>query len=264
MRQEPVLTTDMSIGVGVTTDYADGDVVVFHGYFGLFVYDLQQSRMALALDPGTAFGTNNMQGSSGYMVSAYKDGDAVKVIATFYDSMQGMLSPVSYDYDTAEAALRSRPLRFRTALRQASPAHEVALADKIADLTYSDGAATWRLFENWNFGSQTDAKVVPLTVPEKAASQITEDDFYEIFWEIDRDSMQSYLDEHPQTLANGWAGININESGLNQSGTSIRTAMGEQVLAVNFREKKALARARRGGKVRWRSGSCEGSGALER
>ena len=96
MRQEPELTADMSIGVGVTTDYADENYVVFHGYFGLFVYDLQQSRMALALDPGTAFGTNNMQGSSGYMVSAYKDGDAVKVIATFYDSMQGMLSPVSY------------------------------------------------------------------------------------------------------------------------------------------------------------------------
>lgn len=78
--------------------------------------------------------------------------------------------------------------------------------------------------------------------PEKAASQITADDFYEIFWEIDRDSMQSYLDEHPQTLANGWAGININESGLNQSGTSIRTTMGEQVLAVNFREKVLLVR----------------------
>ena len=107
----------MSIGVGITTDYADENYVVFHGYFGLFVYDLQQSRMALALDPGTAFGTNNMQGSSGYMVSAYKDGDAVKVIATFYDSMQGMLSPVSYYYDTA-AGLRSRRLRFRTALRQ--------------------------------------------------------------------------------------------------------------------------------------------------
>ena len=36
MRQEPELTTDMSIGVGITTDYADEDFVVFHGYFGLF------------------------------------------------------------------------------------------------------------------------------------------------------------------------------------------------------------------------------------
>ena len=83
---------------------------------------------------------------------------------------------------------------------------------------------------------------MPLTVPEKAASQITEDDFYDVFWELDRDSMQSYLDAHPEVLSNGWAGININESGLSQSGTSIRTAMGEQVLAVNFREKVLLVR----------------------
>lgn len=241
MRQEPELTTDMSIGVGITTDYADENYVVFHGYFGLFVYDLQQSRMALALDPGTAFGTNNMQGSSGYMVSAYKDVDAVKVIATFYDSMQGMLSPVSYYYDTASGSLTFSPTA-PAIVQTLPPAHSVALTDQIADLTYSDGETTWKLFENWKFGSQTDAKVVPLTAPEKAASQITADDFYEIFWEIDRDSMQSYLDEHPQTLANGWAGININESGLNQSGTSIRTTMGEQVLAVNFREKVLLVR----------------------
>ncbi len=241
MRQEPELTADMSIGVGITTDYADEDFVVFHGYFGLFVYDLQQSRMALALDPGAAFGTNNVQGSSGYMVSAYKDGDAVKVIATFYDSMQGMLSPVSYYYDTASDALTFSPTA-PAGVQTLSPAHTVAFTDQIADLTYSDGETTWKLFDGWKFGAQADAKVVPLTAPEKDASQVTEDDFYDIFWEIDRDSMQSYLDEHPQTLANGWAGININESGLNQSGTSIRTVMGEQVLAVNFREKVLLVR----------------------
>lgn len=98
-------------------------MVVFHGYFGLFVYDLQQSRMALALDPGTAFGTNNVQGSSGYMVSAYKDGDAVKVIATFYDSMQGMLSPVSYYYDTAAGSLTFSPTALPNGIEAASPAH---------------------------------------------------------------------------------------------------------------------------------------------
>ena len=241
MRQEPELTADMSIGVGITTDYADENYVVFHGYFGLFVYDLQQSRMALALDPGTAFGTNNMQGSSGYMVSAYKDGDAVKVIATFYDSMQGMLSPVSYYYDTASDALTFSPTA-PAGVQTLSPAHTVAFTDQIADLTYSDGETTWKLFDSWKFGAQADAKVVPLTAPEKDASQVTEDDFYDIFWELDRDSMQTYLDEHPQTLVNGWAGIDINESGLTQSGTSIRTTMGEQVLVVNFREKVLLVR----------------------
>ncbi len=242
MRQEPELTADMTIGVGIETDYADENYVVFHGYFGIFVYDLRNSRMALALDPGTAFGTNWIQGSSGYMVSAYRDGESIKVIATFYDSMQGMLSPVSYYYDTAADTLTFSPTALPTGVQAMPPAHTVALTDRIADLTYSDGETTWKLFENWSFGNQAGAAVVPLTVPEKAASEITADDFYDVFWEIDRDSMQSYLDEHPEALANGWAGIDINESGLAQSGTSIQTALGEQVLAVNFREKVLLVR----------------------
>ena len=43
--------------------------------------------------------------------------------------------------------------------------------------------------------------------PEEAA-------FYELFWEIDPDSMNAYLEKHPNALANGWDQLYINEADL--------------------------------------------------
>ena len=57
--------------------------------------------------------------------------------------------------------------------------------------------------------------------------------FFELFHELDYDSMMDYLDEHPEVLDNGWSGIKINRSGLNDVGTSIETTNGHQVLALD-------------------------------
>ncbi len=64
--------------------------------------------------------------------------------------------------------------------------------------------------------------------------------FFTLFWEIDPASMQAYLDEHPEVLANGWDNIYINQCGWDEDGTSIRTTItstyqpeGEQVLAID-------------------------------
>ena len=46
-------------------------------------------------------------------------------------------------------------------------------------------------------------------------------------------TFQRYLDEHPETLDNGWEHIRINEAGFDDSGTSIETRQGDQVLAVD-------------------------------
>ncbi|MFQ6937294.1 MAG: M56 family metallopeptidase [Oscillospiraceae bacterium] len=46
-------------------------------------------------------------------------------------------------------------------------------------------------------------------------------------------SFQRYLDEHPETLENGWEHIRINEAGFDDEGTSIETQQGDQVLAVD-------------------------------
>lgn len=69
-----------------------------------------------------------------------------------------------------------------------------------------------------------------------------EETFFELFWELDRDSVEAYMDEHPEELENGWAGVDINESGLNDSGTTMKTIYGDQVLAINAKEGVMLAR----------------------
>lgn len=248
MRQEPLLQADTPVGVGVVTDYADENIVVFHGHFGLFVYNLQRSEIQLALDLGTATGTTNIQGSYGNFVSVYQEPGNVLVMLTGYNDMQGGDSPYSY-YLNATGRVRFAPTLL--AAQKQQPAHAVTMAgNTVSDLAYSDGTKTWKLFENWHFGEQGSAIFVPLTndvagelTGASAAEQdISAEDFYEMFWEIDRDSMQAYLDKHPQALADGWAGININASGFDQSGTTICTTMGEQVLALNFREKVLLLR----------------------
>ena len=67
-------------------------------------------------------------------------------------------------------------------------------------------------------------------------------DFYNDFWEIDVETMEDYVRDHPDVVKNGWSQININEAGLDRDGTSIRTQMGEKVLAINAPERILIVR----------------------
>lgn len=68
--------------------------------------------------------------------------------------------------------------------------------------------------------------------------------FYNLFWEVNVPSMQAYVKEHPDALAAGWSRINIDKSALKDDGTSIRTIQGEQVLAIDARNKILIARVK--------------------
>jgi len=74
--------------------------------------------------------------------------------------------------------------------------------------------------------------------PEEVAREA----FYELFHEIDKASMEAYLQAHPEALANGWANLYINEAGLDDEGTDILTIHGEQVLAIDVPNKILLVR----------------------
>ena len=58
-------------------------------------------------------------------------------------------------------------------------------------------------------------------------------EFYGLFYELDVDSAEAYFHAHPESLANGYAKVDVNESSLRQEGTSIRTKLGEKVLAID-------------------------------
>lgn len=83
---------------------------------------------------------------------------------------------------------------------------------------------------------------------ENPDEPVTEEDaFYELFWEIDRVTMADYLKKNPDALDNGWDNIYINEAGLDDSGTSIYTKFGEQVLAIDAKNQILLIRVEGGG-----------------
>ena len=90
-------------------------------------------------------------------------------------------------------------------------------------------------------------EVLPDSTEEQSTGVVHESDseedlFFGLFWELDRSSFKAYLEEHPGTLDNGWYGININEAGLDDAGTSIETIHGDQVLAVNAKDGIILIR----------------------
>ena len=80
------------------------------------------------------------------------------------------------------------------------------------------------------------------TEPTEPDVNADEEAFYALFWELSRTSFEKYLDTHPEALANGWSNIYINEAGLDDEGTTIYTTMGEQVLAVDAKNKVLLVR----------------------
>lgn len=95
----------------------------------------------------------------------------------------------------------------------------------------------------------TKPTTLPTDVPDASEATIkehvvTEDEvaFFELFHEIDRGSMLDYVEKNPSVIANGWDHIYINEAGLNDKGTSIRTTEDDQVLAIDAENQVVLIR----------------------
>lgn len=98
--------------------------------------------------------------------------------------------------------------------------------------------------DNWGKPGKIDP-VAPAEPQNPVAERevvTSEEEFYKLFWEIDRPTMEVYLASHPEALDNGWEGITINEAGLSDDGTVIYTTMGEQVLAINVPDQILLVR----------------------
>lgn len=92
--------------------------------------------------------------------------------------------------------------------------------------------------------SYKDQSGQQVTVDHNNNNELTAEQkaFFEVFWEVDPESMLSYVKEHPDVTANGWDQIYINEAGLDDKGTSIKTVMGEQVLAIDAKSQVMLVR----------------------
>ena len=69
--------------------------------------------------------------------------------------------------------------------------------------------------------------------------------FYELFDEIDKSSLESYLKSHPEYDKKSLMELDINEAGLDDDGTTIQTKQGDQVLAINAKERSAACTHKR-------------------
>ena len=132
-------------------------------------------------------------------------------------------------------------VRYEYGLVKAATVGKESTWSKPDTTTAADGSANNNITHiDPNVTHETDTKTDELT-PEELEKQ-AEDAFYELFWELDRSSMEAYLAQYPDTLANGWDHIYINEAGFDDQGTSIQTTFGEQVLAIDAKNAILLVR----------------------
>ena len=132
-------------------------------------------------------------------------------------------------------------VRYEYGLVKAATVGKESTWSKPDTTTAADGSATNNITHiDPNVTHETDTKTDELT-PEELEKQ-AEEAFYELFWELDRSSMEAYLAQYPDTLANGWDHIYINEAGFDDQGTSIQTTFGEQVLAIDAKNAVLLVR----------------------
>ena len=85
---------------------------------------------------------------------------------------------------------------------------------------------------NWTYDPDTDVEIMK---PDEHFNELTVEQktFYSLFYELDVESAEDWFQTHPEALANGYEGILINESSLESEGTTIRTKLGEKVLAID-------------------------------
>ena len=82
--------------------------------------------------------------------------------------------------------------------------------------------------------NEIEAEIVEEEKPDpEEQARLAREAFFEVFWEIDEASMDAYVAEHPDVIANGWGSIHINEAGIEDEGTSIESIYGEQVLGID-------------------------------
>lgn len=148
--EPPLLTREMSVGIGVFPDYADDDILIFHGYFGLFVYDLKAEKITFAADLEKAVGTTIIQGSEGAAVRVSADGNTIQlffypeqgepVMAYTIDSHTG-----SYNYD------HYAPLDANFVLTDGM--YDRFSFGTLGELTYTDDKNSYFLFSDWDWAN---------------------------------------------------------------------------------------------------------------
>ena len=96
------------------------------------------------------------------------------------------------------------------------------------------------------FSKDTAAELLNQIAHNLAPTQ-EELDFFELFDELDEASTLAFVSSHPEAVENGWENFWVNEAGLDDRGTTMRTKQGDQVLAIDAANGLLVVRITGGG-----------------
>lgn len=107
-----------------------------------------------------------------------------------------------------------------------------ALEAQIGENTPEDTFEVIATDQVWITGMETDPSwALPSEIIQELSPE--QQSFYSMFYELDVESTEAWLSTHPDALTNGYAHVLINETAIGGSGTTIRTKLGEKVLAID-------------------------------
>lgn len=152
----PKLSPVQTIGIDMPQiDYADDNRVIFHGYFGLFVYDVQAQKIIRSLDL-EPIGCHQTQGSDACEVAVSLDGSKVFMRTMETNKMyiwdltaepEVSLSKASYESDWPEADQRFTTVDIRTAVENANGNYSYRAAD------FGNGSYGYLHNTDWTLGT---------------------------------------------------------------------------------------------------------------
>ncbi len=146
--EPPLLTPDMSVGIGVIPDYEGGDLLIFHGYFGLFVYDLKAEKITFAADLEKAVGTTVIQGSEGAAVRVSTDGNTIQL---YYYPERGK-PKMTYTIDARTGSYTyGEYAPIDPCFSPPDELYERFSGSTLGELAYTEGQKSFLLFASWDW-----------------------------------------------------------------------------------------------------------------
>lgn len=146
----PELSLEQDLGVGMPElDYASDDIVIFHGYFGLFVYDLNTLQIIRSIDL-KPLNCHQTQGSNYCDVSVSVDGNTVH--------LHPMESENMYIYTVSSNTLQETPYQRMEKRFTSVPIEDVIDSTKLGIYGYNaarfdTGEYGYLQTSNWTLGT---------------------------------------------------------------------------------------------------------------
>lgn len=138
----PILTKDMTIGVGILSDYESDDKIIFHGYFGAFVYDLKAEKITLAVDLEKALGTNQIQGSHYVNVVVNSDGSEMLL---YLDGTSEENEKMAYRINTLDGSYTYKAYKPFNKSAEYGDSQRYS-GNIIEDVSYTNEKQSWKIF----------------------------------------------------------------------------------------------------------------------